>query len=298
MVTLNRPRFGCVRQLFLLLLVVLSGCGRGSAEESVKIPNPFSKPASPSPFEIFDSYAAAAQAAKGFDYDEPHLAKERIAVALKWKSPGFHPACHSWDLALIAGASKVKPPLKVLDFGGASGLQYYTLTRQGRVEVEDYCVVETAAQVKVANETGLGDGTLRFVDNLASVKGDGFNVVYSSGTLQCVPEPYKTLQELVDLDAPVLILARLGFVDRDTDLYSVYTAKTEAHLGPLAGKPTENRVTKTPLTYMSRKRFDEIVGKKYEIIMETPDESGSHSNVNGIKVFGGHVVCLRKGGVK
>lgn len=95
-------------------------------------------------------------------------------------------------------------PIRILDFGGAFGEQAIAVRNAfGDAKIAQYTVIETESVVHAANRAGLSHA--RFLSDIPS---ESFDIVFSSGTLQCIPEADAVLDRLLALGAPYVVLIR------------------------------------------------------------------------------------------
>ena len=232
--------------------------------------------------EVFDTYEQAAQACVGFGYEEEELVE---VVFQKTKNYRDQIAAQSplevggSDIQTLLGVTLALEAnqgnqLRVIDFGGACGAHYFMVKQFFTTSRICWHVVETPAMAYRAKE--LENEELKFFDNLALAK-EGFDeldLVYSSGTLQYVPEPSGTLEKLVDCRAKFLLLNRLGVSLGTQDVITVQKSKLSANgPGPLPVEIQDN-ISLYPCQFISKQKLDVIIQKKYNICLQFDDKSG------------------------
>jgi len=166
--------------------------------------------------------------------------------------------------------------LNVLDFGGACGAHYFL----ARAVLRDHpalrwTVVETAAMIDRARP--LEDGCLRFVPEVQSAHRDGRgpDVVFSSGALQYVPDPCVALERLLACGAPIVLLLRTA-LSNDGDLVGVQTTRLSQNgPGPMPSN-VDDATIRYPIVAASRRRFEEIVSRRYGIRHRFAQERGAY----------------------
>jgi putative methyltransferase (TIGR04325 family) len=110
---------------------------------------------------------------------------------------------------------------RVIDFGGQMGGHYVAARRLLPPEVHiDWTVVETPASADAGNRFFARRG-LSFTANLAEAPRDEVDLVYSSGTILHLPDPYQTVRELLDRDVSWLVLDRLPLTDWPRDRIAI-----------------------------------------------------------------------------
>lgn len=92
---------------------------------------------------------------------------------------------------------------KILDFGGGAGTFGVTLRRAMPNLFSRYLVVETFHMAEASRREEIPG--IEFSSEIPDAK---FDVVISSGTLQCLDKPIEQLKRLVDVGARHLVLAR------------------------------------------------------------------------------------------
>jgi putative methyltransferase (TIGR04325 family) len=170
--------------------------------------------------------------------------------------------------------------IKVIDFGGACGEHYFLVKSfLGYFYQRNYKlrwhVVETRATVDKSKE--LENDELKFFDNLDLAKENFTNkidLVHSSGTIQCVPEPFKVLGELLDCNSQFLILSRLGLSAGERDVIALREASFDK-AGPRSSlNNLPNTRYKVPLTFVRKHDFDKRLNSKYTVRVKFDDLSG------------------------
>jgi putative methyltransferase (TIGR04325 family) len=154
--------------------------------------------------------------------------------------------------------------LRVLDFGGAAGQHFFEAKHylkslgsdealgQGSSLNFTWHVVETDAMVDAASAL--------------SCAVDGFfpDIVLSSGTLQCLPNPLETLQSLMAIGAQNLFLTRLSCSSADITGFIVEEGFIHDQ-GPPVPWPRSPRRAAYPLCIAPLKRFESLLTTRYSI---------------------------------
>jgi putative methyltransferase (TIGR04325 family) len=166
----------------------------------------------------------------------------------------------------------------VIDFGGACGAHYF-LAQAWLGDIIDlrWHVVERPAVVALA--TGmLADEHLSFYDSLEAARKDmaHIDLMFSSGTLQYVPDPYATLAQLTSCGASYLFLTRMGLSPIKETLVTVQTSHLRDHgPGPLPPGMAD-AVLSYPVTLMQRDRVEAIIAEQYRIELVFREEENAY----------------------
>lgn len=167
-------------------------------------------------------------------------------------------------------------PLAVLDFGGACGAHYFTVRAMldGQFALR-WHVVETAQMAQRAQS--LASQELQFFSSITDAR-DALghcDVVHASGALQYVPDPYAALKQLLACRAPYLALTRLGVAMGDYDVITIQQSRLGDHGPGLPSAGLPDHVTRTPLTFPSKRRIDSMVENEYRILITIPERCGA-----------------------
>lgn len=179
---------------------------------------------------------------------------------------------------------------RVLDFGGACGIEYFNARRlipAGRRL--DWTVVETPAMA--AKAAPLANDELRFASSLDGLTAD---VIHTSGTLQCVDDPLGHLRKLIALEAEHIVFNRLG-LSSGAEVVTVHESMLSANgPGPMpAGIP--DRLVRYPFVFPSKADFMALLRERYEVVATFNDDSGIFQVRGAPRIVGGGMVVRRKG---
>ena len=170
-----------------------------------------------------------AQALSG-GYDSSAIIDKALAAALSVKngeavyerdSALFNEIEYSWPLlaGLMLAASCREKDFSVLDFGGSFGTTYFQnkkfLDAIGNVK---WHIVEQAEFVRRGNEN-IENKYLLFHDSIFSALDSAghFDAIILSSVLQYVENPESILEELIQLNAPVIIIDRTPVWNKKND---------------------------------------------------------------------------------
>lgn len=141
----------------------------------------------------------------------------------------LHDIVYSWPQlsALLLAAILNKNSLRVLDFGGSLGTTYY----QNRLFLEkipsvQWGIVEQADFVEYGQKN-LKQGKPKFYQTVTDCVSDiKPNVVIFGSVLQYLPDPYKTIHEVIIAANPnIIIIDRTPMTDKDEKVYIQYVPK-------------------------------------------------------------------------
>ena len=240
----------------------------------------------------YASYAAAFAACHGgyedaqlmrTVYEKTRLYRDRLAA----QTPRV---CDLSALRTLGGLSLAitKRDVNVLDFGGACGAHYFLASAVlgDRVRLR-WHILETAPMAAVAQ--GLADGHVHFFDSLprATEALEPIDVVFSSGALQYVPDPYATLTELTQCGATALFLTRLGLTRQQTACITIQTSTLRTNgPGPLPAGMPDGPVT-YPIVFPSQEQVEAIITSNYTLDIRFEEEQHAYSVGNmGINMYG------------
>lgn len=177
--------------------------------------------------------------------------------------------------------------IRVLDFGGAAGALYFQIRSLLPKNLQLlWAVVETPLMAQTA-KPALANSELAFFSSLNDAQSflQNIDCLHTSATLQAVPNPYQTLQQLFALNAQTIILNRAGFNQNHKDVFTVHHSKLSWNgIGPLPERFEDKWVT-YPYGFMSEKAFWQSVPKEYKLVLRWEDNSGCYP-VWGEKIVG------------
>lgn len=250
---------------------------------------------------VFPTYQDALKRCTTDAYEE----KELIEVILK-KTKRFSENLNSEILSIgettAYGVLPIINPIienkekkvHVLDFGGACGAHYFHVRSFINKALKlNWVVVETPTMVKYAKE--LENDELSFCDNLeeATSKLGNIDLLHTSGTLQCVDDPYKYLRSLLNCKAKYILFNRLGLNKQDKDIITIHSSKLSWNgIGALP-EGYRDRWIRYPFTFQSEPKFLKAVEEKYSFVAKFNDLSGMYP-INGEDIVGYGLLCKSK----
>jgi putative methyltransferase (TIGR04325 family) len=234
----------------------------------------------------YPSYAAALSVCNSSGYEDEEIArvvfeKTRVYRDTLARQPTLQ--ISSTDaygmLSLVYCAvtdAGAKQSLTVVDFGGACGAHYLAFKKffAGSLRL-DWIVVETRTMCQAA--APLANSELSFCTELEEAFQRGpVDLVFASGAIQCVPDPYLALQRMTASGARYLLFNRLTLGARSEDVVSIHRFMLSWNgIGPLP-PGIQDRELRIPYTLLSKQRFDaQLAG--YHPVVEFEDATGSSS---------------------
>jgi len=171
----------------------------------------------------FPTWETAAAQCTG--YDARNILAKVLDATLKVKrgeavferdSVLFDEIEYSWPVlaGLMQAAASNNGNLNVLDFGGSLGSSYF----QNRKFLQDlpevwWNIIEQTHFVE-AGQAHIQDTYLRFYQSIDECLAENQpNVVLLSGVLQCLPDPYRRLDELLAIQARTVIIDRTPYLN-------------------------------------------------------------------------------------
>jgi putative methyltransferase (TIGR04325 family) len=133
--------------------------------------------------------------------------------------------------ALLAVSGVSHRPLSVLDFGGGLGIHYYQLSPflPGGADLS-WLVCETVAMAEEGNRHFAAQG-LRFAPSLDQAPGP-FDLLISSGAIQCLPAPLETLASLA-ARSDHLLFNRLPLLPSERDRLTIHRVDPVVYAGEI-----------------------------------------------------------------
>jgi putative methyltransferase (TIGR04325 family) len=250
---------------------------------------------------VFGSYDEALPRGDSAGYDSERIASLVRAKTVRLRDDPaagetFTPPASRAGLAMAALVAQLarngSEPVRVLDFGGACGAHYFVARSLAPQLKLRWCVVETAEMMLAGVD--LEEEGLRFAASIDDAVGmlGGVDLVYSSGTLQYLPDPLVGLRALMVLRAPVLALMRLSLTEGAP--FTMLQSSRLAHNGPgPLPRGFRDGVAQYPVTFLNRSAFEGVLSPGYRIAVRYRDESADHTTPRGA-IPGSSYVCLRK----
>jgi putative methyltransferase (TIGR04325 family) len=182
------------------------------------------------------------------------------------------PAAATLAAVALAGRQRDGLPVRVLDFGGAAGLHFFSVKAAFADTGLRWCVVETAALVQEAAE--LGGSELAFRHSIAeAVEWLGaVDLVHASGSLQYVAEPEDALVRLLGCDAAVLMLGRLPLYEGTRCVGVQPMRLADVGPGPMPAG-FQDRAVSSLVTFLNRDWLRDAITGRYDVVGQFRSQS-------------------------
>ena len=231
---------------------------------------------------VYASYDAAASGCVGSGYETSELVDvvcRKTAIYRDQLATNAPARLTGGDTLALIGIGLAhncsRPIINVIDFGGACGAHYFLLKSVLKDSVKfNWHVVETPAMVNRAVE--LETDELRFFGSIADAASglDCVDIVFSSGTLQCVSNAKESLHELLRLRPHLVVLARLGLTTGVREIVTIHeTRLSDNGPGPLP-PGCKDGTTRYPFVFPVQSEIESIVSEQYQIMLSASDPSG------------------------
>lgn len=241
--------------------------------KSDAVPAPFvqTTPATPPAGTI--SHAEYLERCACDDYHGARLTNFRVERTLLYVARGIPEIPEPGFLMLAAAIAMFRRPVRILEFGGGTGWHLATLRMLMPETISRYVIVETPEQARAA-EGRISD--VEFVDHVPSVS---FDIVFSSGALQCTQGPLGYLAQLCKINAPVMVFARNAFSN-----HQIYFEQKSSILDHGAGPVPagyEGLTTTLYVQSINEQQFLDVIPAAYRAVARSPNNTGAVDGTTG-----------------
>jgi len=202
------------------------------------------------------------------------VSKKNLAYKSEMHKPDFtYP--QSLVRPLIPLAFIAKPNVKIIDFGGGGGAQYFAASNLlSSIRKFSWRIIETPSVVK--HSSSLAGEELGFYKSIAEAVRDGFlpDLVIASSSLEYTENPIESLQELINLEAEYFYITRSALTLGSKSIAAKQVSRLK-HNGP-GPLPDEFQdcVMHYRICVLPLKLVQQMLSKKYDILftsLETED---------------------------
>ena len=190
------------------------------------------------------------------------------------------------SILLISSITNQYGCINILDFGGGAGIHYFYFKKIYNKKYNiKWCIVET--ELMCRNSKFLESDELYFFDSIEKAHNfiGNIDLIFSSGTFQCIPEPFITIDKLLNLNAPYVIFARLNLTSHNKCIISIQKSLlSENGIGKLPNE-FNDRLIEYPNICIPVNDFNTLTTKKYTQKIKYNDASGIYK-INHYKIFG------------
>ena len=229
----------------------------------------------------YANYAEALSACSKDGYENQKVVDVVVQKTISYRDslaarPALVDATNAYSLIAVLLSMVPGKTIRVVDFGGAAGAHYFLARSILPESIElNWVVVETPAMAQRAG-LALGNQELRFSKDLQeaeSILGQ-VDLVHTSGTLQCVPEPYEQLRQLINIQAEYMLLNRLGVTQGDHEVITIHRSQLSWNgPGPMPSGVRDGEIS-YPFTFPQESVIREMIRGSYTEIAEFEDNSG------------------------
>lgn len=184
--------------------------------------------------------------------------------------------------------------VNVLDFGGACGAHYMEVRKGLPASIKlNWIVVETPVMVSYgqklsSNELSFESDFLKAIEKLGTV-----DLLYTSGTIQCVDRPFDYLEMISSSQARYIFFNRLGLALGNRNLVLVHESMLSWNGVGLLPKGYTDKWIKYPFQFIRKLEFESVMNKKYKALFDVEDTSGIFP-VNDEKLEGKGILYQHK----
>lgn len=159
---------------------------------------------------VYERYEDVAQS----DFYDSDTWAQASATATKAVRNGTHSTPNVASRALLPSVINASVgPTRVLDFGGATGIDFAFVASGNKNATLSYTVVDTPAACSAGRELWRDDHRISFQPDMPPPC-ERFDIVYSCVSLHALPDPMHTLRQFTDYRPRVILLVRHPFAER------------------------------------------------------------------------------------
>lgn len=221
----------------------------------------------------YPSYAEALKHCEGYE-------DSRILDVVEAKTRALDsPALTDSEVALLLGVRLIDRDIpRILDFGGGCGAHLLALRFQKSMIAP--IIVESPGMAERARRTGFM--AVSAIPGVATLLGGAVDVIHASRALQCCPDPIGTLDELLNLKAPVCVITLLP-VGRPA-VYVSPSMLSDHGPGPMPPGFVDRPVS-CVWTVLDRQAVMDRLQAAYKTVLTLPAEGGWPIDAEALSVI-------------
>ena len=192
--------------------------------------------------------------------------------------------------------------LRVVDFGGGSGSQYFFLRKLLSDDIQiEWTIVETSNIVKAAHKHFDQNDELHFTDSLEEIIKDNkkYDLLFSSCAFHYLDNPFLEIKKFLSIEADFAFFTRMPLNHKSNENIYVRQKSYLNDHGSRSGVDSINRSNKAfhmPLQILSMELFEEVLSDFGNIIFHIKEEESCIYTKKGIFDMHGYLLDLRKRG--
>jgi len=197
-------------------------------------------------------------------------------------------------LAGVLMAKNTNNIVNVLDFGGACGVHYFEVRKGLPASIRlNWVVVETPVMVDYGQELANAELSFEADFSKAVAKMGNVDLLYTSGTIQCVDKPFDYLSLITSSKAKFILFNRLGLALGNKNLILVHESMLSWNgVGPLP-EGYKDKWIKYPFQFIRKGEFESIMSQNYKALFDFSELSGIFP-VNNEKLEGKGILYEHK----
>lgn len=230
--------------------------------------------------KFYNSYNEALTECTRYGYENEelcHMVADKTRVyfeELKKNTPHLNYANAFLLYAIGQTFDNSNGSVSLLDFGGACGTHYFSTRKFLPPDLRfKWIVIEAKRMVQAAKLKKLSGNELFFMDNINKVieSDSKIDLVYTSGAIQYVDEPYDCLKKLLKVGATYILFERMILGFSDNDVISIQKSLLSANGPGRLPDGYQDKFVAYPRTVMSYQKFINVVVDSYDLMWTFSD---------------------------
>lgn len=170
---------------------------------------------------------------------------------------------------ILASLATLKPKnnqLRVIDVGGGAGYHYLIARALLPKNIKlNWQILETP--LMAISSQKFSNSELSFVDNIGLLDKQDIDLLFTSATLQYLPDPINVLKYLVQIDPRVFWITRTPFSENQQTLFAIQESKLIDN-GPGFLQKMSEQVVKYPLTIVPIDQVISIISETRNVVAQ------------------------------